>query len=80
MPPTDADVLAVLRGHADTAWGVAWSPSGAQLATSSTDGTGAVWDLRPRAAESHLVDTRGRVFRTLSEKERTRHMLPPGPV
>lgn len=52
----DAKVLAVLRGHTDTVWGVAWSPSGVQLATSSTDATAMVWDLRPRGAESVLVD------------------------
>lgn len=52
----DAKVLAVLRGHADTVWGVTWSPAGTQLATSSTDGSGIVWDLRPRGAETVLAE------------------------
>ncbi|MFF3762807.1 AAA family ATPase [Streptomyces sp. NPDC001922] len=51
----DAKVLAVLRGHTDTVWGVDWSPTGTQLATGSTDGTGFIWDLRPRGAERVLV-------------------------
>jgi WD40 repeat protein/energy-coupling factor transporter ATP-binding protein EcfA2 len=50
----DAKVVAVLRGHSDTVWSVAWSPCGSQLATASTDGTGRVWDLTPRGAESVL--------------------------
>ncbi|MFJ3250427.1 AAA family ATPase [Streptomyces sp. NPDC086782] len=51
----DAKVVAVLRGHSDTVWSVVWSPSGDRLATASTDGSGRVWDLTPRGAESVLA-------------------------
>ncbi|WP_431954167.1 AAA family ATPase [Actinacidiphila sp. bgisy167] len=52
----DAKVVAVLRGHSDTVWGVTWSPTGRRIATSSTDGTARIWDLRPRGAETLLLD------------------------
>ncbi|WP_326599592.1 WD40 repeat domain-containing protein [Streptomyces sp. NBC_01803] len=52
----DAKTVAVLRGHTDTVWGVTWSPDGRGLATSSTDGSARIWDVRPRGAESMLLD------------------------
>ncbi|MFV0526306.1 MAG: NB-ARC domain-containing protein [Acidimicrobiales bacterium] len=37
-------LLATLTGHTDSVWGVAWSPDGTHLATTSRDGTVRIWD------------------------------------
>ncbi|MEV0779108.1 AAA family ATPase [Streptomyces sp. NPDC050428] len=65
--------------HQDTVTSVAWSPDSARLLTASYDGTARIWSARPDfdRLEAHA---RGRVFRTLSEDERHRHMLAPPPA
>jgi len=44
---------AVLRGHEDEIWGVAWSPDGQRLATVSSDRTARIWDAA--SGEERLV-------------------------
>ncbi|WP_405614828.1 WD40 repeat domain-containing protein [Streptomyces sp. NBC_01508] len=66
----------VLRGHEGHVRRVAWSPDGQFIATGSDDRTVRVWSARPDVDRLE-ADARGRVFRTLSEDERRRHMLAP---
>lgn len=54
---------------------VAWSHDSTRLLTASFDGTARIWAAAPDfdQLETHA---RNRVFRTLDEDERRRHLLP----
>jgi WD40 repeat protein len=52
----------VLRGHGDTVYHVAWSPSGKQLASASFDGTVRVWDPTSQAEPLILRGHEGPVY------------------
>ncbi|MGW6457111.1 nSTAND1 domain-containing NTPase [Streptomyces sp. NPDC055078] len=70
---------AVIAGvHRDKVTSVAWSRDGTRLLTASCDGTARVWSATPDFDRLEAY-ARGRVFRTLTEAERTQHMLPPAP-
>lgn len=62
--------------HQDKVSSVAWSRDSTRLLTASFDGTARIWHAEPDydQLEAHA---RGRVFRTLDEDERRRHLLPP---
>ncbi|MFD5487842.1 AAA family ATPase [Streptomyces virginiae] len=61
--------------HQDKVTSVAWSRDGTRILTGSVDGTARVWLAVPDydRIEAHA---RGRVFRTLTDQERRRHLLP----
>ncbi|MFH8636033.1 nSTAND1 domain-containing NTPase [Streptomyces goshikiensis] len=61
--------------HQDKVTSVAWSRDGTRLLTGSVDCTARVWPATPDydRLEAHA---RGRVFRTLTDEERRRHLLP----
>ncbi|MFI6124893.1 AAA family ATPase [Streptomyces sp. NPDC051064] len=67
--------VAVVGVHQDKVSSVAWSRDSARLLTASFDGTARIWSADPDydRLEAHA---RGRVFRTLDEDERRRHLLP----
>ncbi|WLQ62841.1 MULTISPECIES: WD40 repeat domain-containing protein [Streptomyces] len=67
--------VAVVGVHQDKVSSVAWSRDGTRLLTASFDGTARIWSADPDydRLEAHA---RGRVFRTLDEDERRRHLLP----
>ncbi|MFC9199257.1 WD40 repeat domain-containing protein [Streptomyces arboris] len=63
------------RRNQDKVSSVAWSRDSTRLLTASFDGTARIWHAAPDydQLEAHA---RGRVFRTLDEDERRRHLLP----
>lgn len=67
--------VAVVGVHQDKVSSVAWSRDSTRLLTASFDGTARIWSADPDydRLEAHA---RGRVFRTLDEDERRRHLLP----
>ncbi|MBT2901718.1 WD40 repeat domain-containing protein [Streptomyces sp. McG3] len=67
--------FAVVGVHQDKVSSVAWSRDSTLLLTASFDGTARIWHAAPDydQLEAHA---RGRVFRTLDEDERRRHLLP----
>lgn len=67
--------VAVVGVHQDKVSSVAWSRDSTRLLTASFDGTARIWSATPDydRLEAHA---RGRVFRTLDEDERRRHLLP----
>ncbi|MFF7364790.1 WD40 repeat domain-containing protein [Streptomyces sp. NPDC008125] len=67
--------IAVVGVHQDKVASVAWSRHSARLLTASFDGTARIWPAFPDydRLEAHA---RGRVFRTLTQDERRRHLLP----
>ncbi|WP_247702449.1 WD40 repeat domain-containing protein [Streptomyces sp. F63] len=67
--------IAIAGVHQDKVSSVAWSRDGTRLLTASFDGTARVWLADPDVDRLE-ARARGRVFRTLSEEERDRHMLP----
>ncbi|MFE8005092.1 AAA family ATPase [Streptomyces sp. NPDC057418] len=69
------DEVAVVGVHQDKVSSVAWSRDSTRLLTASFDGTARIWSAEPDydRLEAHA---RGRVFRTLDEDERRRHLLP----
>ena len=54
--------LAVLSGHGGTVMSIAYSPSGAQVATSSFDKTARIWDAHSGASLKVLTGHGGRVL------------------
>jgi WD40 repeat protein len=67
--------LAILHGHRDWVESITWSPDGRRIATASRDRTVRLWDAS--ADLQSLVDrARSRIFRQLTEDERTAAMLP----
>ncbi|MBR1240084.1 TIR domain-containing protein [Bradyrhizobium sp. AUGA SZCCT0274] len=46
LPPPGATLVRTLRGHTGFIGDIAWSPEGRTLASSSVDGTIAVWDIQ----------------------------------
>ncbi|MGW1404965.1 nSTAND1 domain-containing NTPase [Streptomyces sp. NPDC002403] len=67
--------IAVVGVHQDKVASVAWSQDSTRLLTASFDGTARIWPASPDydQLEAHA---RGRVFRTLTQDERRRHLLP----
>ncbi|SFX68583.1 nSTAND1 domain-containing NTPase [Streptomyces atratus] len=67
--------VAIVGVHQDKVSSVTWSRDSARLLTASFDGTARIWSADPDydRLEAHA---RGRVFRTLDEDERRRHLLP----
>jgi WD40 repeat protein len=66
--------LAILAEHRAWAERIEWAPDG-RLATSSGDGTARVWTV-PSTIEELMDLARSRAFRTLSDEERYRFLLP----
>ncbi|MFH9469055.1 WD40 repeat domain-containing protein [Streptomyces clavifer] len=67
--------IGIVGVHQDKVTSVAWSHDGTRLLTASFDGTARIWAAEPDfdQLEAHA---RSRVFRTLDEDERRRHLLP----
>ncbi|MCX4794328.1 hypothetical protein OG497_09380 [Streptomyces sp. NBC_01242] len=67
--------IAIVGVHQGKVTSVAWSHDSTRLLTASFDGTAHIWAAAPDfdQLEAHA---RNRVFRTLDEDERRRHLLP----
>lgn len=61
--------------HTDKVTSVAWSEDGARLLSASSDGTARIWSAAPDF-DRIQAHARGRVFRMLTQDERSRHLLP----
>ena len=67
--------IAIVGVHQDKVTSVAWSHDSTRLLTASFDGTARIWAAEPDFAQLE-AHARNRVFRTLDEDERRRHLLP----
>ncbi|MEU4240004.1 AAA family ATPase [Actinoplanes sp. NPDC026619] len=67
--------LAILHGHRDWVESIAWSPDGTRVVTASRDRTVRIWDASADL-DSAVTRARARVFRQLTEQERSAAMLP----
>jgi len=72
---TTREEIVVAGVHQDKVTSVSWSSDGQFLLTSSFDGTARIWPVTPDFDRLQAI-ARNRVFRSLTEDERRRHLLP----